>query len=139
LTKRPVKFGTILPELLAAAVDDDYYKGPIERCWSFSEALNEELQALADAGCPVGVIDHHTLQIERPDQVAGLIRGALRHIAPERLIISSDCGMGREGMSRRHAQYKMVAMVLGTNMVRKEVGIPEAECLAADPLYSLAL
>jgi 5-methyltetrahydropteroyltriglutamate--homocysteine methyltransferase len=244
LTKRPVKFGTILPELLAAAVDDDYYKDPVERCWAFSEALNQELQALADAGCPViqleepqihmvpargkpfgrlettdlvklfnntvkglrgktevwchtcwgnpaqqrifrdvqsyqptlaalnevdadaitfetcssgtadlpaigqvitdkkvviGVIDHHTLQIERPDQVAGLIREALRYIAPERVIISSDCGMGREGMSRRHAQYKMVAMVLGTNIVRKEVGIPEAECLAADHRYSLAL
>ena len=87
----------------------------------------------------IGVIDHHTLQIERPDQVAGLIHEALRHVALERLIISSDCGMGREGMSRRHAQYKMVAMVLGTNMVRKELGIPEAECLAADPRYSLAL
>jgi len=70
----------------------------------------------------IGVIDHHTLQIERPDQVADLIREALRHVAPERLIISSDCGMGREGMSRRHAQYKMVAMVLGTNMVRKNSG-----------------
>jgi hypothetical protein len=45
----------------------------------------------------------------------------------------------REGMSRRHAQYKMVAMVLGTNLVRKELGLPEAECLAADPRYSLAL
>jgi 5-methyltetrahydropteroyltriglutamate--homocysteine methyltransferase len=87
----------------------------------------------------IGVIDHHTLQIERPDQVAGLVREALRHIPPERLIISSDCGMGREGMSRRHAQYKMVAMVLGTNIVRKELGLAEAECLAADPRYSLAL
>jgi hypothetical protein len=27
--------------------------------------------------------------------------------------------------------------VLGTNMVRKELGLPEAECLAADPRYSL--
>ena len=59
LTKRPVKFGTILPELLAAAVDDDYYKDPVEWCWAFSEALNEELRALADAGCPV-------IQLEEP-------------------------------------------------------------------------
>ena len=244
LTKRPVKFGTILPELLAAAVEDDYYKDPVERCWAFSETLNQELHTLANAGCPViqleepqihmvpargkpfgrletsdlvklfnntvkglrgktevwchtcwgnpaqqrifrdvqsyqptlaalnevdadaitfetcssgtgdlpaigrvitdkkvvvGVIDHHTLQIERPDEVAGLIREALRHMAPERLIISSDCGMGREGMSRRHATYKMVAMVLGTNIVRRELGLPEAECLAADPRYSLTL
>jgi 5-methyltetrahydropteroyltriglutamate--homocysteine methyltransferase len=243
-TKRPVKFGTILPELLAAAVADDYYKDPVERTFALSEALNEELHDLADAGCPViqmeepqihmvpargkafgkldsddlvkvfnntvkglrsktevwchtcwgnpsqqrmfrdvqsyqptlqalnrvdadaltfetcssgagdlkaigevvkdkkiviGVIDHHTLQVERPDQIAALIREALTHIPAERLIISSDCGMGREGMGRRHATYKMVAMVLGTNMVRKELGLPEAECLAADARYSLTV
>jgi len=84
----------------------------------------------------IGVIDHHTLQVERPDQVTALIREALKHIPPERLIISSDCGMGREGMSRRHATYKMVAMVLGTNIVTKELRLPEAECLAADPRFS---
>ena len=87
----------------------------------------------------IGVIDHHTLQIERPDQVADIIRAALKHISAERVVISSDCGMGREGMGRRHAAYKMVAMVLGTNIVRKDLGLPEAECLAADPRYSLAL
>jgi 5-methyltetrahydropteroyltriglutamate--homocysteine methyltransferase len=243
LTQKPVKFGTILPELLAASVADKYYKDPVERTWAMSDALNSELAELAAAGCPViqmegpqihmvpvrgktfgkldvdelvkifnntvkglrdkteiwchtcwgnpsqqrifrdvesyqptlaalnqvdadaitfetcssgtgdlkaigeiitdkkiviGVIDHHTLQVERPDQVADLIREALKYIPPERLIISSDCGMGREGMSRRHATYKMVAMVLGTNIVRKELGLPEAECLAADPRFSLA-
>jgi 5-methyltetrahydropteroyltriglutamate--homocysteine methyltransferase len=242
LTKKPVKFGTILPELLAASVSDEHYKDPVERTWAFSDALNKELTELAAVGCPViqmeepqihmvpargktfgklgtselvevfnntvkglrakteiwchtcwgnpsqqrifkeiqsyqptlealarvdadaltfetcssgpgdlkaigevikdkkvviGVIDHHTLQVERPEQVAALIREALKHIPAERLIISSDCGMGREGMSRRHATYKMVAMVLGTNIVRKELGLPEAECLAADPRYSL--
>jgi 5-methyltetrahydropteroyltriglutamate--homocysteine methyltransferase len=45
--------------------------------------------------------------------------------------------MGREGMSRRHAYYKMVALVLGTNIVRKELGLPVAEVLAADGRYSL--
>ena len=244
MTKRPVKFGTILPELLAASVADDYYKDPIERPMAFSAALNAELNELADAGCPliqmeepqihmvpvrgkafgkldvndlvkifnatikglksktevwchtcwgnpsqqrifkevqsyqptlealnqidadaitfetcssgpgdlkaigeiikdkkvvIGVIDHHTLQVERPDEIADLIRHALKHIPPERLIISSDCGMGREGMGRRHATYKMVSMVLGTNIVRKELGLPEAECLAADARYSLTV
>ena len=32
--------------------------------------------------------------------------------------------MGREGMGRRHASYKMVSMVLGTNIVKKELGLP---------------
>jgi 5-methyltetrahydropteroyltriglutamate--homocysteine methyltransferase len=85
----------------------------------------------------IGVIDHHTLQVESPDEVAAQIRAALKFIPPERLVISSDCGMGREGMSRRHAFYKIVSLVLGTNIVRKELGLPEAQCLAADERYSL--
>jgi 5-methyltetrahydropteroyltriglutamate--homocysteine methyltransferase len=85
----------------------------------------------------VGVVSHRTLQVESPEEVAELVRLALEHIPVERLVVCSDCGMGREGMSRRHALYKMVSLVLGTNVVRKELGIPEAECMAADPRYSL--
>src|SRR5207253_11095896 len=59
LTRQPVKFGTIMPELLAAAVHDDDYNDPVERVWAFSEAINHELNALADAGCPV-------IQMEEP-------------------------------------------------------------------------
>ena len=242
MTHKPVKFGTIVPEILAAAVTDKYYTDPVERVMALSDALNAELNDLADAGCPVvqleepqihmtpargpafgkldmaalvgvfdntvkglrdktevwchtcwgnpsqqrmfvevqsyvpsleylnrvdadvitfescssghidikaigeiitdkkvalGVIDHHSLQVERPEEIAAAIRKALKYIPAERLILCSDCGMGREGMSRRHARYKTVAMVLGTNIVRKELGLPEAECLAADGRYSL--
>jgi 5-methyltetrahydropteroyltriglutamate--homocysteine methyltransferase len=94
-------------------------------------------QSITGKKIAIGVIDHHVLQVETPDQVAAQIRAALKHIPPERLVISTDCGMGREGMSRRHAFYKMVSLVLGTNMVRKELGLPQAECLAADGRYSL--
>jgi hypothetical protein len=31
----------------------------------------------------------------------------------------------------------MVSLVQGTNLVRKELGLPEAECLGADPKFSL--
>jgi 5-methyltetrahydropteroyltriglutamate--homocysteine methyltransferase len=110
-----------------------------ETCSSGTGDLKAIGDIIKDKKIVIGVIDHHTLQVERPDQVAALIREALRYIPPERLIISSDCGMGREGMSRRHAAYKMIAMVLGTNVVRRELGIAEAECLAADPRYSLIL
>jgi 5-methyltetrahydropteroyltriglutamate--homocysteine methyltransferase len=85
----------------------------------------------------IGVIDHHTLQVEAPTEVASLIRLGLKSIPAERLMLTSDCGMGREGMSRRHAFYKMASLVQGTNIVRKELGLPEALCLAADPRYSL--
>ena len=85
----------------------------------------------------IGVVDHHTLQVESPEEVADVIRRALKVIPVERLVISTDCGMGREGMSRRHAFYKMVSIVRGVNLVRRELGIPESPCLAADPKYSL--
>ena len=111
----------------------------VETCSSGPGDLEAIGKTIEEKKVVIGGIDHHTLQIERPDQVAALIREALRHIPPERLIISSDCGMGREGMGRRHAGYKMVSMVLGTNIVRKELGLPEAECLAADDRYSLTL
>jgi 5-methyltetrahydropteroyltriglutamate--homocysteine methyltransferase len=96
-------------------------------------------KTITDKKIAIGVIDHHTLQVESPDEVAAQIRAALKYIPPERLVISSDCGMGREGMSRRHALYKMVSLVLGTNMVRKELGFPEAPCMAADERYSLVV
>jgi 5-methyltetrahydropteroyltriglutamate--homocysteine methyltransferase len=242
MTDKPVKFGTVTPELVAFAVQDFYYKDVRERIWAISNAFNEELHALADAGCPViqmeepqihllaargvvdkvinpefmlevfnntvrglraktevwchtcwgnpsqqrmfgsvqsykpalallnqvdadvitfemkslnlmdlteigaaitdmkvcvGAIDHHTLQVEAPTEVADLIRQALKVIPAERLVLSSDCGMGREGMSRRHAFYKMVSLVQGTNIVRKELGLPVAESLGADPKFSL--
>jgi 5-methyltetrahydropteroyltriglutamate--homocysteine methyltransferase len=61
----------------------------------------------------------------------------LKHIPKERLVLATDCGMGREGMSRRHAFHKMVSIVQGTNIVRRELGLPEAACLAGDPKLSL--
>jgi 5-methyltetrahydropteroyltriglutamate--homocysteine methyltransferase len=108
-----------------------------ETCSSGPADLRAIGETVKDKKIVIGVVDHHTLQVERPDQIAALIREALRYIPPERLIISSDCGMGREGMGRRHAAYKMVAMVLGTNIVRKELGLPQAECLAAEQRYTL--
>jgi 5-methyltetrahydropteroyltriglutamate--homocysteine methyltransferase len=242
LTTKPIKFGTITPELIAMAVRDLHYHDLHTAILAIADALNAELTELANAGCKliqmeepqihllaakglvdsvlnpgfmvevfnrtvrglrdkaeiwchtcwgnpgaqrlfntqpsyapaiewlnavdadvitfetcssggmdleaigrgikakkicIGVIDHHTLQVETPQQVADLVRKALKHIPAERLVLASDCGMGREGMSRRHAFHKMVSMVLGGNIIRRELGFPESLCLAADERYSL--
>ena len=84
----------------------------------------------------IGVVSHRTLQVESPEQIAALIRKALKLIPPERLLLSTDCGFGRQGMSRMHAFYKMVAISRGANIVRRELGLPEAEITAADERYS---
>ena len=84
----------------------------------------------------IGVVNHTNAVVESPELVAERIRRALEYIPPERLIISTDCGFGREGLSRRIAFYKCVSLVLGTNIVRRELGLPEAEVRAADPRFA---
>jgi 5-methyltetrahydropteroyltriglutamate--homocysteine methyltransferase len=105
-----------------------------------SDGMDLEIigKTITDKKIAIGVVDHRNLQVERPEQVADLVRRALKFIPIERLVLSSDCGFGREGMSRRIAFFKMVSIVRGANIVRKELGLPEAPCLAADPRYSLA-
>ncbi|MFT5180337.1 MAG: 5-methyltetrahydropteroyltriglutamate--homocysteine methyltransferase [Alphaproteobacteria bacterium] len=90
-----------------------------------------------DKKIAVGVVSHRTLQIERPEEVADLIRQALQYIEPERLILSSDCGFGRQAMSRSHAFYKMVSLVRGANIVRRELGLDEVYIPAADASLSM--
>ena len=59
MTQKPVKFGTVTPELVAFAVQDSHYKDLPSRIMAISDAFNEELHDLADAGCPV-------IQMEEP-------------------------------------------------------------------------
>ena len=86
----------------------------------------------------IGVVSHTTTAVEPPEVVANLIRTALEYVPPERLILSTDCGFGREGLSRRIAFYKCVAINLGANLVRRELKLPEVEIPAADPRFTLA-
>jgi 5-methyltetrahydropteroyltriglutamate--homocysteine methyltransferase len=105
------------------------------------EAADDHGAELADVAAAVGgdkklcigVVSHRDLQVELPEDVAALIRKALKHIAPERLILSTDCGFGRQGMSRSHAFYKMVAISRGANIVRRELGLPETAVPATQP------
>ncbi|MDH3296593.1 MAG: hypothetical protein OER95_19905 [Acidimicrobiia bacterium] len=90
-----------------------------------------------DKKIAVGILDHRSVQVERPEQVAALIRRCLRHIEPERLILTSDCGFGRQGMSRIQAFYKMVSLVRGANIVRRELGLDEVYVPATDPKLSM--
>src|SRR4026209_1242935 len=59
LTEKPVKFGSVTPELVAFAVQDGHYKDLPSRIMAVSDAFNEELHDLADAGCPI-------IQMEEP-------------------------------------------------------------------------
>jgi 5-methyltetrahydropteroyltriglutamate--homocysteine methyltransferase len=80
----------------------------------------------------IGAVSHRTLQADRPEEVADEIRKALQYIPPERLIVSSDCGFGRQGCSREIAFYKTSAIAQGTNIVRRELGVPLSYVPAAN-------
>jgi len=45
MTSKPVKFGTVTPELVAFAVQDSHYKDLPSRIMAISDAFNEELHA----------------------------------------------------------------------------------------------
>ncbi len=67
-----------------------------------------------------GVIDLGDPKVETAEQVANRLRGALRHIAPERLIAAPDCGM--KYLPREVAFGKLQALVAGAEIVRRELG-----------------
>lgn len=81
----------------------------------------------------LGVVSHRTLQVETPEEVADFTRRALEAIDPENLILSSDCGFGRQGANRPIAFYKAASIAQGANMVRRELGAEEEYVRAADP------
>jgi 5-methyltetrahydropteroyltriglutamate--homocysteine methyltransferase len=91
-----------------------------------------------DKKIAIGVVNHSTAAVEPPEFVAGVIRKALEYVPAERLILSSDCGFGREGLSRRIAFYKSIAINIGANIVRRELRLPEVEITAADPRWTFA-
>jgi 5-methyltetrahydropteroyltriglutamate--homocysteine methyltransferase len=68
----------------------------------------------------VGVIDVKTHEVETPEIVAERLRKALKFVPPERVFVLPDCGLLH--LPREVAFAKLRTMVLGTKIVRKELG-----------------
>jgi len=80
----------------------------------------EALKALPkDKEVQAGVIDVRTSLIETPEQVAGRIRKVLEVVPPERVTLSTDCGM--KPLPRMVARLKLKALADGAAIVRKEI------------------
>ena len=74
---------------------------------------------LAPKQVMVGVIDLGTEKIETAAEVAARIRGALKHVPAERLVVAPDCGM--KYLPRAAAFGKLKALAEGAAIVRKEI------------------
>jgi 5-methyltetrahydropteroyltriglutamate--homocysteine methyltransferase len=78
------------------------------------------LRELAGKQVLVGCIDLSDPQEEAPEVVAGRVRRALEHVAPEQVILAPDCGM--KYLPREVAQGKLAAMVQAARQLRQEYG-----------------
>ena len=72
----------------------------------------------------VGVIDVASNSIETPEEVAGVLREAMKYVPVERLLASTNCGMAP--MPREVAYGKLRAIAGGAALLRKELGIKTA-------------
>jgi 5-methyltetrahydropteroyltriglutamate--homocysteine methyltransferase len=68
----------------------------------------------------LGVIDLSDMNVESGETVAARIRRALPYVAPENIVVATDCGM--KYLPRDVADGKMRAMVDGARIVRQEIG-----------------
>jgi len=85
----------------------------------------ETLKSLPkDKEVQIGVLDIRTTMIEAPEQVAQRIRKVISVVPPERVYLSTDCGM--KPLPRIVAKMKLQALVAGAQMVRRELGVTKA-------------
>jgi methionine synthase II (cobalamin-independent) len=73
-----------------------------------------------DKEVQVGVIDIRTLYIESDDEIVERIHKVLEHIEPERVYLSTDCGM--KALPRFCAFEKLKALSRAAARVREEIG-----------------
>jgi methionine synthase II (cobalamin-independent) len=72
-----------------------------------------------DKEVAVGVIDVRTSMVETPEQVADRIRKIIAVVPPERVYLTTDCGM--KPLSRTVAKMKLAALAAGADIVRREL------------------
>jgi 5-methyltetrahydropteroyltriglutamate--homocysteine methyltransferase len=73
-----------------------------------------------DKSVAVGVIDVRSLEVEQPEQVAERVRKVLEFIGPERVTLTTDCGMKQ--LPRPVALRKLRSLAAGAALVRQELG-----------------
>ncbi|HLY09232.1 MAG TPA: cobalamin-independent methionine synthase II family protein [Planctomycetota bacterium] len=113
----PRRYAPMFPAFLDVAVDEVHLEMASRE---FAEIeLIAELAKRRDVA--IGVVDVKNYYVETPEDVAGRVRLCLRHAPAERLALSTDCGLSQT--ARWAARPKLAALVAGTRIVRKELGL----------------
>jgi 5-methyltetrahydropteroyltriglutamate--homocysteine methyltransferase len=77
-----------------------------------------------DREVQAGVIDIRSLYIETDDEIVRRIHKVLEHIEPERVYLTTDCGL--KALPRFVALEKLKALSRAASRVRAELGVPAA-------------
>ena len=107
------------------AVLPHFYDVPVDQfVLDFANREMADIAALEslpeDKEVAIGVLDIRTSMVETPEQVAGRIRKVIEVVPPERVYLTTDCGM--KPLSRMVAKMKLRALAEGAQIVRDEIG-----------------
>ena len=78
------------------------------------------LELLAGKDVMLGVIDVASDKVETPEEVAGVIESAMKHVPKERILPCTNCGMAP--MDRDIALAKLEALGAGARLARERFG-----------------
>jgi 5-methyltetrahydropteroyltriglutamate--homocysteine methyltransferase len=78
------------------------------------------LELLAGKDVMLGVIDVASDRVETPEEVAGVIEAAMKHVPKERILPCTNCGMAP--MDRDIALRKLEALGAGARLARERFG-----------------
>ena len=111
----PTGYATVLPH---------FWDVPVEQfVLDFANREMADVAFLADLPADkevaVGVLDVRTTMIETPEQVAERIRKVLTVVPPERVYLTTDCGM--RPLPRLVAKMKLKALTDGATIIRNEL------------------
>ena len=111
------KYAPLFPDFLNLEVDEIHLE-MANREYAELEII-EEIAKEKDVS--IGIIDVKSYFIESPELVAENVRRCLKFAKPERLSFSPDCGLSQT--ARWATEEKLVNMVEGVHIVRRELGI----------------
>jgi 5-methyltetrahydropteroyltriglutamate--homocysteine methyltransferase len=122
----PEGYQTVLPYFFDTKGIDEFVLDYANRDMSGVDFLKNLPK---NVGVQCGVLDIRTNMIESPKQVADRIKKVLAVVSPDKVTLSTDCGM--KPLSRYVARAKLKALVDGAAMVRGELMGVQGELIGA--------
>jgi 5-methyltetrahydropteroyltriglutamate--homocysteine methyltransferase len=113
----PEGYQTVLPHFWGTEGIDEFVLDYANRHMAGVEFLKN---CPKNKGVQIGVLDIRTNMLETPHVVADRARTVLKHLSPEQVTLSTDCGL--KPLARMVSKMKLAALAEGAAIVRKEIG-----------------